>query len=152
WVTPHDEAVQKLLGQAGAVAQKLKDAQGRAGVVLAGYNQQGKDDPTVEANVGLGARAGYDAVPDQKLGYVSSVITFGEKKGFHQRVRFPRESLTQKAANCIDLVVLFASLFENLGLEPVVALIPGHALVGVHLRPGGPVLYIETTLATTAHF
>jgi hypothetical protein len=152
WVTPHDDAVQKLLGAAAPVARQLKNAKGNPGVILAGYNQQGTDNDTVERNVRVVARAIYDTIRDQKLGYVSSIVTFGEKTTANQRVRFPRESLDQKSANCIDFVVLFASAFEGLGLHPVVALIPGHALVGVRLRPGGPVLYIETTLATTAHF
>ena len=58
-----------------------------------------------------------------------------------------RESILQKSANCIDGAVLFSSLFENIGLEPLIVLIPGHAFVGVRLAPNSrETLFIETTL------
>jgi len=62
-------------------------------------------------------------------------------------VRLPQESVLQKSANCIDGAVLFASLFENIGLEPLIVLTPGHAFIGVRLAPNSrETLFIETTL------
>jgi hypothetical protein len=68
-------------------------------------------------------------------------------------VRLPEESLQRASANCIDGAVLYASLFENLGLESVVVLVPGHAYVGVKLAEGGKdYLYLETALTGRANF
>jgi hypothetical protein len=65
----------------------------------------------------------------------------------------PSESLRDASANCIDGVVLYAALFENLGLEPVIALVPGHAYVGVRLSSeGNHYLYIETSLTGRTPF
>jgi len=50
-------------------------------------------------------------------------------------------------ANCIDGAVLYASLFEAIGLEPVIVLVPGHAFVGVKTSPSSNKYYfLETTL------
>jgi hypothetical protein len=65
----------------------------------------------------------------------------------------PAESLRQVSANCIDGAVLYASLFENLGMEPVVVLVPGHAYVGVQLAENSDkYLYLETALTGRASF
>src|SRR5262249_21913533 len=65
----------------------------------------------------------------------------------------PRESLRQGGANCIDGVVMFASMFENLAMDPVVILIPGHALVGVRTMPGSDkYLYIDTVMTGRGDF
>lgn len=42
---------------------------------------------------------------------------------------------------------MFASLFENLGMKPVVVLVPGHAYVGVReSEDSDDYLYIETAI------
>ena len=107
---------------------------------LQGYQAHNKDDVINQV------RAIFDTVRSIGVSYVNSTVNFGQI-GIGQRVRLPRTSLQQKAANCIDGAVLFASLFENIGLEPVIVLIPNHAFVGVRLAPGGKdILFIETTL------
>ena len=129
WVTPNDNMVEKILSNA-----KERRFFNRS---LSGY--QSKDViPQVKAI--------FNAVRHYRVSYVSSTMSFG-KIGFTQRVRLPRESILEKSANCIDGAVLFASLFENIGLEPVIVLIPGHAFVGVRLAPGSKeTLFIETTM------
>ena len=82
------------------------------------------------------ARAIYRALQQRGLSYVKSSITFGERTDISERIRMPHESLRQESANCIDGVVMYASMFENLAMDPVVVLIPGHALVGVRMMPG----------------
>ena len=48
---------------------------------------------------------------------------------------------------------MYASLFENLGMDPVIVLVPGHAYVGVRLSPKmNDFLYIETSLTGRAPF
>ncbi len=127
WVTPKDPAVEKILSIA---KEKLYTRS------LSGYMGD------VESQV----RAIFNAVRDIGISYVSSTLAFGQI-GFTQRVRLPRESIAQRAMNCIDGAVLFASLFENIGLEPLIILAPSHAFVGVRLFPGSQeTLFIETTL------
>jgi Skp family chaperone for outer membrane proteins len=132
WVTPKDPMVEQILSIA---KEKLY---GRS---LHGY---------IGTDVREQVRAIFNAVRDIGVSYVSSHMSFGQI-GFTQRVRLPKTSILQKAANCIDGTVLLASLFENIGLEPLIIIVtkPGyaHAFVGVRLAPGSrETLFIETTL------
>jgi hypothetical protein len=128
WVTPNDDIVEKILSNA---KEKLFDK------MLSGYQS---------ADVISQVKAIFNAVRNAKVSYVSSTMSFG-KIGFTQRVRLPKESILQKSANCIDGAVLFASLFENIGLQPLIVLVPSHAFVGVRLAPdSSESLFIETTM------
>lgn len=131
WVTPKDPSVEQILTIA---KEKIY---GRS---LQGYIRKSKEEVKEEI------RAIFNAVRDIGVSYVSSTVNFGQI-GFTQRVRLPRESIEQRMANCIDGTVLLASLFENIGLEPLIIFVPGHAFVGVRLAPGSQeTLFIETTL------
>lgn len=128
WVTPNDNLVGEILSNA---KEKLFSR------ALDGY-QSSDITPQVKAI--------FNAVRNAKISYVNSIMSFG-RIGFAQRVRLPRESISQRSANCIDGSVLFASLFESIGLEPVIVLVPKHAFVGVRLAPGSrEILFIETTM------
>jgi hypothetical protein len=86
---------------------------------------------------------------------VKSSLTLGAEANaaVAERVRMPRESIREVSANCIDGAVLYASLFENLGMDPVIVLVPGHAYVGVRVAQNSPdFLYIETALTGRASF
>lgn len=128
WVTPKNDVVEQILSNA---KEKLWSRS------LSGYQN---------SDVVSQAKAIFNAVRNAQVSYVNSSMSFGTV-GFTQRVRLPQESILQKSANCIDGAVLFASLFENIGLEPLIVLIPGHAFVGVRLAPDSrETLFIETTL------
>ena len=128
WVTPKEPKVEQILTRA---KEKL------FGRRISGY---------LGSNMTEEVKAIFNAVRKTGVSYVNSSVNFG-KVGFTQRVRLPKESISQKAANCIDGSVLLASLFENIGLEPLIILVPGHAFVGVRLAPGSKeTLFIETTL------
>jgi hypothetical protein len=65
----------------------------------------------------------------------------------------PAESLSRSAANCIDGVVMYASMFENLGMDPVVILVPGHAYVGVrNAKNSSSYTYLETAITGRSSF
>src|SRR5262249_54945250 len=65
----------------------------------------------------------------------------------------PRVSLSNGSANCIDAAVLFASLFENLGMEAEVVLVPGHAYAGVRTAAAsGKFLLIDAALTGRSTF
>jgi transglutaminase-like putative cysteine protease len=135
WVTPHDPEVEQIL----AVAKQYMPGQR-----LPGYEPR-KSAAAQERSTRLQARAIYRALQRTGVSYVKSSMTFGGNQGWSERVRTPRQSLAQRSANCIDAAVMYASLFENLGLEPVVVVVPGHAYVGVRTARGSSrYLYIET--------
>jgi very-short-patch-repair endonuclease len=110
------------------------------------------------------AAAIWSAVAAHGITYVLPPASF-ERTG--QKVRFPADILDRKTGTCFDLSLLFAAVFEQAGLRPVVVLTEGHAFVGLWLRPDGfsagtvddlqtlrkrrdldDLIFIETTLVT----
>jgi hypothetical protein len=137
WVTPHDARVEKILSQAKELMPGRR---------LPGY-EDWKNAAGQEHETRLQARAIYTALQRQKLSYVKSSLTFGSNTDVSERIRTPRESIVASSANCIDAAVLFASAFENLGMEPVIVLVPGHAYVGVKSAENAErYLYIDVAL------
>jgi hypothetical protein len=139
FVTPNDVKVLEFL-------QKVK-AHAPEGA-LPGY--QGSPEG-VTAQV----RAVYDAVKaDVDVTYVNTTIAFSpDDTAAVQRVRLPRESLATGAANCIDGVVLLASLLEAISLSPAIVVVPGHAFLGWETWEGsGEWKYLETTWLGTRSF
>jgi hypothetical protein len=99
------------------------------------------------------ARAIYRAVQELGVSYVKSSMTFGRHEEVSERIRMPGESLDQVSANCIDGAVMYAALFENLGMDPAIVLVPGHAYIAVRIAPGSrKFLYIETSLTGRTNF
>ena len=61
--------------------------------------------------------------------------------------------MKQASANCIDGAVMYASMFENLGMDAQIVLIPGHAYVGVRSsQKGNKYLYFDTVLTGREDF
>jgi hypothetical protein len=58
------------------------------------------------------------------------VYTPGDRLASGQRVRTPTEVVERHRGTCHDLSILFASCMEQIGLYPLVILIPGHTFVG----------------------
>ncbi len=143
WITPHDPRVEAVLTAAKEYMPGRR---------MPGY-EDGKSEAVQEKSTILQARAIFSALKRQGLSYVKSSLTFGDNKEWSERVRMPADSLRDNAANCIDGVLMYASLFENLGMDPVVVLVPGHAYVGVRLtRYSDRYLYLETALTGRARF
>jgi hypothetical protein len=108
------------------------------------------------------------------LGFTYSNIPFDYFGATGQHVRMPTESLmgvgSGAGANCIDGTILFASLLELAGMEPVMIVVRrpgggGHAYVGVKARPSNynpsmPAMFsapatvwaVETTMVGTSDF
>ncbi len=143
WVTPHDAQVGEILSRAKEFMPGRR---------LPGYEPWKNTAAQVHSTYEQ-ARAIYRALQEHGISYVKSSTTFGQHLDVSERVRFPRESLRQVSANCIDGAVLYASLFENLGMDPVVILVPGHAYVGVReAQHSDNYLYIETAITGRATF
>ncbi len=143
WVAPHDPAVLRLVSEARRFVLR-----GR----MAGYDTHRP--PALQAREVRGeANAVFQALRRSGLSYVNSLFTFGDLKSEAQRIRSPEETLTLHSANCIDVSVAFASAMENLGLDPVIMIVPGHAFTGVRLTPGSTdVLYLDLTVLPNGTF
>ncbi len=143
WVTPHDPMVEAVLSRAKEYMPGRR---------LPGYEDWKNTAAQVHSTF-LQARAIYDALQAMGVSYVKSSLTFGGHQGVSERVRLPRESLHDVSANCIDGAVMYASLFENLGMDPVVVLVPGHAYVGVReAEHSDNFIYLETALTGRSSF
>ena len=143
WVTPHDSTVERVLTAAKEFMPGRR---------LPGY-EEGKSEALQEQETVQQARAIYRALQQLGVSYVKSSMTLGGNSGWSERIRYPRESLHARSANCIDGALMYASLFENLDLDPVVVLVPGHAYVGVRLtRSSRKYLYVETSLTGRSDF
>lgn len=134
WVTPNQPEILGLLRRAA------EHAPGRA---LSSYQV---DAQGVEAQVA----AIYKALQELDIAYINSVLTMGAVPGLlMQRVRLPRQSLAERAANCLDAAVLMASLLEAASLHPALVLIPGHAFLAwqtaAQAGPADCWDYVETT-------
>lgn len=142
WVTPHDPEVLQLVSSARKYVKR-----GR----LAGYKLA--DSPTVSAQVDDEARGIFAAMEHLGISYVDSISTYGKFAAKSERVRLPNETLSVSSANCIDISVAFASAVENLGMEPVIVLVPGHAFTGVRLGPrSSDILYLDLTVMPDGTF
>jgi len=143
WVTPHDRQVEKVL-----VHAKQFTADHR----LPGY-ETWKSAAQQEQSTYRQAKAIFTALQRMGLSYVKSSSTLGDHKGVSERVRMPRVSLGQSSANCIDAVVMYASIFENLGMDASLVIVPGHAYVGVRVAQDSPrLLMIDAALTGRTTF
>jgi hypothetical protein len=143
WVTPHDSRVEKMLSEAKELMPGRR---------LPGY-EEWKDAEGQERETRLQAHAIYTVLQQEKLSYVKSSLTFGADTSVSERIRTPRESISASSANCIDAAVLFASTFENLGMDPVIVLVPGHAYAGVKVAENSDkFLYIDVALTGRLSF
>lgn len=61
-----------------------------------------------------------------------------------QNVKFPRETIRDRSGTCIDLAILYASLLNAVGLEPHLALVPGHCFPVVKTS-AGTIVGVEVT-------
>jgi hypothetical protein len=139
WVTPHNVSVE-------AVLSKAKEFM--PGRRMPGYETWKSTDEQARTTA-MEAKAIYRALQQKGVSYVKSSSTFGTSANaaISERVRMPFESLRDSSANCIDGAVMFASLFENLGMDPVIVLVPGHAYVGVRIAENSDkYYYIETAI------
>ncbi len=74
----------------------------------------------------------YTAICNLGISYAVPPASF-ERDG--QKIRLPGHILANRLATCLDSTMLFASALEQAGLNPIVALPQGHAVVGVWLQP-----------------
>jgi hypothetical protein len=143
WVTPHDLKLEAVLGRAASFVPDHR---------LPGY-EDWKTADQQEQETYREARAIFIALKRLGLSYVKSSATLGDHKSLSERVRMPRVSLGHSSANCIDAAVMYASLFENLGMDATVTIVPGHAYAGVRVAHGSQkFLFIDVALTGRSTF
>ena len=140
FVTPNDKMVDMLVSHA---AKRTPHG------AMLGY--QGS-----EEQVFAEAKAIYETIAALGVHYRSNTNSFINSTGGElvaQRVTFPAESILGAGANCIDGAVLFASAFENIGVESSIAFVPGHAFVVFRpSRAKDEIMPIECTMVGKASF
>ena len=119
FVRPNDPAIDLILRRA---AVKLERA-GRSNA-LDGYRGGGK------SRAWELAEAIWAALCDEAIVYALPPASF-ETDG--QKVRSPSAILERKVGTCLDLTLLLAAAFEQAGLNPIIVMSKGHALVGLWL-------------------
>jgi len=119
---PNDPAVDRILRDASLVLRKAGKSDGIDGY-KAGSRQR----------VWEIASAIYTAIANLGITYALPPASF-ENDG--QKIRLPSHILENHVATCLDSTMLFASALEQAGLNPIIALPKGHAVVGVWLQPG----------------
>lgn len=143
WVTPHAPQVEAMLAEAKKL---LSDHR------LPGY-EEWKNPHAQELETYREAEAIYTALQRAGFSYVKSSSTLGDHRNLSERVRSPQDSLRNSSANCIDAAVTYASLFENLGMDAEVILVPGHAYVGVRVaKSSDRFLVIDAALTGRVSF
>ena len=73
------------------------------------------------------AEAVYDALCEQRIDYSDPPASFD---GYGQKIRSPRTILAEKVGTCLDTSVLLAACLAQVGLDPVIFLVNGHAFCG----------------------
>lgn len=73
----------------------------------------------------------FSAIQSCGLTYSVPPASF-ERSG--QRIRLSDTVLQQKLGTCLDLTLLYASCLEQMGLNPILVILEGHAFVGVWLE------------------
>jgi very-short-patch-repair endonuclease len=119
--TPNDPAVDRVLREASLVLRKAGKPDGIDGYKL-GSRQR----------VWEIVSAIYTAICNLGLSYAVPPASF-ERDG--QKIRLPSQILENRVATCLDTTLLFAAAFEQAGLNPILVLPEGHAIVGVWLQP-----------------
>ncbi len=95
---------------------------------------QGKASATLEPNLLL-AMAMHDALTLFGLTYSTDpVATLNSDNKTVDYIQFPQQTLDYKGGKCSDFSVLYASMFEAVGVETAFITIPGHIYMAVALQ------------------
>jgi hypothetical protein len=111
--------------------------------------------PNAARDARIRVAAMYKALQEQNIVFNDDNVVFhAQENDYVQRVQFPAETIDAKAGNCLDGSVLFGSMLSMCGMNPLILLVPGHALVGWRNPGGGEPSeeFCETTVMASADF
>ena len=130
WVTPRDS--EGLIEKIRTEAAKLRPSKV--------FGDQPKTLGDIESHV----RAVYDYLSNVGMTYVNQPFS-STSLSTSQRVVLPEAVLKNNAGNCIDLVVLFASILEGAGIYSLIFIPEGHAFIGWGNKDDSKeILFLET--------
>ncbi|MCQ2772551.1 MAG: DUF5722 domain-containing protein [Bacilli bacterium] len=119
FVTPECDEVKKLAKTASNIMESLYNRKD-----FAGYQYHDPNKVKEEAH------AAFVAVQSVGVRYSEPPASF--EKTF-QKVRLPYQVIKEKVGTCLDLSLLYCSVLESIGLNPLLFLVSGHAYAGVML-------------------
>ena len=120
FVMPNSFGIDSILGETG----RLLDKNGKSSV-LNGYKSG-----SVRGIWDM-ISALYTVLLNKNFTYCLPPTSF-EMNG--QKIRLAQDILQNRVATCLDATLLFGSLFEQMGLNPVIVILKEHAFVGVWLK------------------
>ena len=120
FVLPNHPIIERVLVDAASTMGKWTNDPS-----LAGY--QRKDPKRTYQTVG----AIYTAIRNLQLTYINPPASF---EGEGQRIRLPDRVLDTRMGTCLDLAVFSAACLEQVGLNPLVVIVKGHAFTGCWLK------------------
>jgi hypothetical protein len=130
WVTPGDPAIAQLLSRA---ANHLALQVPPMPTALVGYTNAGAHSVRDQVD------AIFDALRlDYHIHYIQAGVPYGgpgDTSLALQTVKLPVEVLQEQSGMCVELTLLLASAVESIGLHAEVVIIPGHAFLGVAVKP-----------------
>lgn len=89
-------------------------------------------------------RAIYNSIASLGILYVNNFLSFSG----NQKIKFPKQVLNSQTANCIESTMLFASVLEAVGLQPIVITTQSHAFVGWRMWEDSDEMgFLETVFA-----
>ena len=122
FVIPADPFVAEILKRTREI---LKQRTGDSSTQ--GYQSERPDAQPEESRARKIVKAIYDAVCSFDLAYSDPPASL---VGLGQRIRTPSQIKTEGCATCLDSSVLLAACIAEVGLEPVLFVVEGHAFVG----------------------
>jgi len=130
WVTPDDPAIGALVRKA---AKHLSLEPPPTPKAMVGYNKASSREVVAQVD------ALYDAMLfDYNMRYLQASVPYGgpdSSAAATQNIKLPAEVLQQHSGMCIELTLVLASAVERIGLHAEIAIIPGHAFIGVAVTP-----------------
>ena len=119
---PADPFVAEILKRAREI---LKQRTGDSSTQ--GYQSENPSSPADQSRARKIVEAIYDATCSFNIAYSDPPAAMA---GLGQRIRTPSQIKTEGCATCLDSTVLLAACIAQVGLEPVMFVISGHAFVG----------------------
>ena len=119
FVVPNDDLVKGLINK----AEKIKENKYESSCFL-GYKTHDSESVMRELD------SLYLALQSERIHYSNPPASF--ELAF-QRVHMPNAMLSKKTATCLDFALLYASMCEAVGLNPLIVIMNGHIFNGVWL-------------------
>ncbi len=120
YVTPNDPFVQEVVKKAADIRKQKYGDPSFSGYLSHDPNRVLEDMDAV-----------FEAVKEVRIRYA---IMGSSYEKFFQRIRLPRSVIQDRMGNCLDLSLLFASIYEAIGLHPVILMLKTHAMAGAWLK------------------